>query len=76
MVSKLYKHKGAFSLKDEIVTCLNIEVEIDVTDGSLFIIRQHHVKEEDKAILDKEMKIVMLLRHHKCFFFSIQAQSF
>ena len=28
----LYKYKEAFSLRDEISTCPNIEVEIDVTD--------------------------------------------
>ena len=30
----LYKYKEAFSLKDEIGTCPNIEVAIDVTDKS------------------------------------------
>ena len=30
----LYKYKDAFSLRDEIGTCPNIEVEIDVTDKS------------------------------------------
>ena len=52
----LYKYKDAFSLRDEIGTCPNIEVEIDVTDKSPFFIRPYHVKEEDKNILDKEMK--------------------
>ena len=28
----LYKSKEAFSLRDEVGTCPNIEVEIDVTD--------------------------------------------
>ena len=40
----------------EIGTCPNIKVEIDVTDNSPFFIRPFHAKEEDKAILDKEMK--------------------
>ena len=52
----LYKYKDAFSLRDEIGTCLNIEVEIDVTDKSSFFIRPYHVKEEDKNLIDKEMK--------------------
>ena len=52
----LYNYKEAFSLRDEIDTCPNIEVEIDVTDKSPFFIRLYHVKEEDKNILDKEMK--------------------
>ena len=28
----LYKYKETFSLRDEIDTCPNIEVEIDITD--------------------------------------------
>ena len=52
----LYEYKDAFSLRDEIGTCPNIEVEIDITDNTPFFIRPFHAKEEDKAILDKEMK--------------------
>ena len=52
----LYKYKEAFSLRDEIGTCPNIEVEIDVTDKSPFFIRPYQVREEDKAFIDKEMK--------------------
>ena len=52
----LYKYKEAFSLRDEISTCPNIEVEIDVTDKSPLFIRPYHVREEDKVVIDKEMK--------------------
>ena len=52
----LYRYREAFSLRDEIGMCPNIEVEIDVTDKSPFFIRPYHVKEEDKAFIDKEMK--------------------
>ena len=52
----IYDYKGAFSLRNEISTCPNIKVEMDVTDSSPFIIMPFHAKEEDKAILDKEMK--------------------
>ena len=45
-------YKDAFSLRDEIGTCPNIEVEIDVMDKSPFSIRPYHVKEEDKALID------------------------
>ena len=48
--------QDAFSLRDKIGTCPNIKVEIDVTDKSPFFIRPFHAREEDKAILDKEMK--------------------
>ena len=52
----IYEYKNAFSLRNEIGTCPNIKVEIDVTDSSPFFIRPLHAREEDKAILDKEMK--------------------
>ena len=52
----IYDYKDAFSLRDEIGTCPNIKVEIDVMDKSPFFIRPFHAKEEDKAILDKEVK--------------------
>ena len=50
VMGMLYKYRETFSLRDEIVTCPNIEVEIDVTDKSLFFIRPYHVREKDKAI--------------------------
>ena len=36
----LYKYKEAFSLREEIDTCPNIEVEIDATDKYPFLL--HH----------------------------------
>ena len=52
----LYKYKEAFSLRDKTGSCPNIEVDIDVMDKSPFFIRPYCVKEEDKALIDKEMK--------------------
>ena len=52
----LTQYKDALSLQDEIGTCPNIEVKIDVTVKSPFFIWPFHAKEEDKTILDKEMK--------------------
>ena len=52
----LYEYKDAFGLRDEIGTCPNIEVEIDITDKTPSFIRPFHAKEEDKTIIDKEMK--------------------
>ena len=52
----IYKYREAFSLRDEIGTCPNIEVDIDVTDKTPFFIRPYQVREEDKRVLDKEMK--------------------
>ena len=37
VMDMLYKYKGAFSLRDEIGTCPNIEVGIDVMDKSPFL---------------------------------------
>ena len=52
----LYKYNEAFSLRDEIGTCPNIEVEIEVTDRSPFFIRPYIGREEDKVVMDKERK--------------------
>ena len=51
----LYKFKYVFGLRDEIGTYPDIDVEIDITDKSPFIIRPYYVKEEDKNILYQEM---------------------
>ena len=56
VMDMLYRYREAFSLRDEIGTCPNIEVEIDVTDKSPFFMRPYHVREEDKAFIDKDMK--------------------
>ena len=52
----LYEYRDAFSLRDEIGTCPNIKVEIDITVKSPFFIRPYHVREEDKTFIDKDMK--------------------
>ena len=46
----IYEYREAFSLRDE------IDIDIDVMDKTPFFIRPYHVREEDKRILDKEMK--------------------
>ena len=55
------KYKGAFSLRDEIGNCPNIEVEINVMDKLPFFIRPYHVKEKDKTHIDKEMRCLCYL---------------
>ena len=52
----LYKYKDAFSLRDKIGLCPNIKIKIEVTDKFPLCIRPFHTNEEDKKILDKEMK--------------------
>ena len=56
VMEKLYKYKDIFSLRDEIGMCPNIEVNIEITESSPFFIQTYHVKEEDRAVLDKEMR--------------------
>ena len=63
----IYEYREAFSLRDEIGTCPNIEIDIDVTDKTPFIIRPYHIREEDKGILDREMKRLCHLGILKCF---------
>ena len=49
VMKMLYKYNEAFSLRDEIGTCPNIEVEIDVMDKSLFLL--------DHTMLKKKIKL-------------------
>ena len=56
VMEMLYEYEDVFSLRDEIGTCPNIEVNIEVTDNLPFFIQPYHVKEEDRAVLDKEMR--------------------
>ena len=45
----IYEYKDAFSLRDEIGTCPNIEIDIDVTDKMHYsLFRPYHVREEDR----------------------------
>ena len=56
VMEMLYEYKDIFSLRDEIGMGPNIEVNIEVTDNLPFFIWPYHVKEEDRAVLDKEMR--------------------
>ena len=50
VMEMLYEYKDVFSLTDEIGTCPNIEVNIEVMDNSPLFIWPYHVKEEDRAV--------------------------
>ena len=50
----LNKCKDAFSLRDEIDTCPNIEMEIDITDKSPFLL--------DHIMLKKKIKLYQTKR--------------
>ena len=61
IMDMLYKYKETFSLRDEIVTCPILEVGIGVTDKSPSFIRPYHVREEDKKVIDKDMRCLCYL---------------
>ena len=48
VMDKLYKYKDAFSLRDEIGIYSNIEVEIDVTDETPFLLYHIMLKKKIK----------------------------
>ena len=52
----LVKYGKTFSLRDEMGTCPNFEIYLQVIDKSLFYIRPLHMKEEGKPMIDKEMQ--------------------
>ena len=41
-----YRYKDAFSLRDKIGLCPNIDIEIDITDKSPFFIRPFHAMQK------------------------------
>ena len=70
VMEMLYKYKDTFSLRDEIGTYPYIKVEIEVTDKFPFFIRPYHVKEEDKALIDR-YETFILFRYSERRFFSL-----
>ena len=52
----LFKYKEAFSLRDKISTCPNIEVGIDVMDKSPFSLDHIMLGKKISKVIDKEMK--------------------
>ena len=58
LMDMLYRYKEAFSLRCEIGTCPNIEVERDVANRTPFFIRSYHVKEKDKQTAQGSEKTV------------------
>ena len=75
LMDMFYGFKKALHLRDETVTCPNIELEIGLVDKTPLSIRPYHVK-EDKQILDKEIKILYHLGILKERFFTIPQSSY
>ena len=57
----MIKYKKAFPLRDEIGTCPNIEMELELNDTRPFFIRPYPCSESDKDLIDQEMKKGCLL---------------
>ena len=71
VMDMLYKYEEAFSLRDEIGTCPNIEVDIDVIDKSPFFIRPYHMREEDKVVIDKKNEKILFYGYSEGRIFSL-----
>ena len=61
VIDTILKYKKAFSLRDEIGLCPNMEIELELNDTSPFFIRPFPIKESEKDIVDKEMRKGCLL---------------
>ena len=49
-------YKEAFSLRDEIGLCPNMEIELELNDETPFFIRPFPIKKSEKDVVDKEMR--------------------
>ena len=54
VMNMLYRYREAFSLRDEIGTCPNIEVEINVTDKSPFLYGHIILRKKIRHLLIKK----------------------
>ena len=59
----LVKYKDAFSLRDEIGLCPNMEIESELNDETPLFIRPFPIKETKKNVVDKEMRERMYVRN-------------
>ena len=57
----LIKYRSAFSLRDEIGECPNLEADIKVIDDSPFFVRPFPISESDKPFMDDQMERLVSL---------------
>ena len=57
----LIKYRDAFSLRDEIGECPNLEADIKVIDDSPFFVRPFPISENDKPFMDDQMERLVSL---------------
>ena len=61
LMKMLLKYRDAFSLRDEIGECPNLEADIKVIDESPFFVRPFPIYECDKPFMDKQMERLVSL---------------
>ena len=61
LMKMLLKYRDAFSLRDEIGECPNLEADIKVIDESPFFVRPFPISEGDKPFMDKQIERLVSL---------------
>ena len=61
LMKMLMKYRDAFSLRDEIGECPNLEADIKVIDKSPFFVRPFPISEGDKSFMDEQMERLVSL---------------
>ena len=61
LMKMLIKYREAFSLRDEIGECPNLEADIKVIDESPFFVRPFPIPEKDKPFMDEQMERLVSL---------------
>ena len=61
LMKMLLKYRNAFSLRDEIGECSNLEADIKVIDDSPFFVRPFPISESDKPFMDDQMERLVSL---------------
>ena len=61
LMKMLIKYRDAFSLRDEIGECPNLEADIKVIDESPFFVRSFPISESDKPFMDQQMERLVFL---------------
>ena len=61
LMKMLIKYRDAFSLRDEIGECPNLEADIKVIDESPFFVRPFPISKSDKPFMDSQMKRLVSL---------------
>ena len=61
LMKMLIKYRDAFSLRDEIGECPNLEADIKVIDEFQFFVRPFPISDNDKPFMDKQMERLVSL---------------